>query len=433
MQEISAPVQMFDTECTTFEFSLAEFPFCFFSKLSPQQMAQMAREAKYIIYRDTIKGKGDKPIPRTWTVRPAQKIVEENGELIPLGFGGPTTLGTIFELLQLWKEQKYGNIIEFGSLKYLLERKGKKKNGTYYAWVKYDLEVLSNMVFKADNAYWDNRSKKYRNLDTSHILDTVFSEKKSPKSKKTMPVAVKPGGVLTTARDLDNFFNMDITREQFHSFTPFQQRMVPYFEKVRRSQKVHQKDLSVFCSLMGLSQNELSSAKQYIEKSCLDLFQNKGYMNIGLPKIEKKAIGRWSIMWHMKRPSWWEKKNELDKETKAKIDCLVNEILLELGDLHSKGWYYKISMVCYREFNEPDLVHRALANVRAESRMSGKVVSKGAVFTTEIKRLFEERGIVLTAAQEADDSEEKNPQEERHSDRRKSQIDHIDIKKYSFS
>jgi hypothetical protein len=76
--------------------------------------------------------------------------------------------------------------------------------------------------------------------------------------------------------------------------------------------------------------------------------------------------------------------------SKAKVECLVEDMIIELEDIHSKGFFKKVAELC-----PETLIYRALAEVKEEYHMGKIKKSKGACFTDKIKRLAKEAGIIV--------------------------------------
>jgi hypothetical protein len=82
----------------------------------------------------------------------------------------------------------------------------------------------------------------------------------------------------------------------------------------------------------------------------------------------------------------------VSKEIKNNVNVtpLVQDILAVVGDEHSRAFYIKIARGL-----DPDLIYRALSEVKEEERLGMIRTTKGAVFTDKIKRWAAERGMQL--------------------------------------
>jgi len=74
----------------------------------------------------------------------------------------------------------------------------------------------------------------------------------------------------------------------------------------------------------------------------------------------------------------------------ALVQLIVRDILEVLGDEHSRGFYTKVARVL-----DPELIYRALAEVKEEEQIGTIQTTKGAVFTDKIKRWAAEQEIQL--------------------------------------
>ena len=92
-------------------------------------------------------------------------------------------------------------------------------------------------------------------------------------------------------------------------------------------------------------------------------------------------------------------KNVINKQTsnerilnnKSKIECLMEDMTIQLDDTHSNLFFKRVAELC-----PENLIYRALSEVKEESEMGKIKKSKGAYFTDKIKRLTKEAGITIT-------------------------------------
>jgi hypothetical protein len=116
-----------DKTRSKYELTLAEFPTF---AVSTAKVAAL----KPRVFEDTITGKDGELIKRIWTLIP-------HGEL---GFGTPSTHSTLFELLQIWKEDGFSSqYIKFGSVFNVLKRIGKKTGISQYKQINKDLRAIA--------------------------------------------------------------------------------------------------------------------------------------------------------------------------------------------------------------------------------------------------------------------------------------------------
>jgi len=89
------------------------------------------------------------------------------------------------------------------------------------------------------------------------------------------------------------------------------------------------------------------------------------------------------------------KNQEEDEDLKIRIRLTVQDMLDTLQDQKSKPFYTLVARKVLQAHGDPQLIHRALSEVRAEAMMGNIRKSKGAYFTDLIKRYCEQNGIEL--------------------------------------
>ena len=120
-----------------YELTLAEFPVFLLSKKGH-------KDIEAIEYADTITGKEGERVKREWKVYPHSKF----------GLGTESTFETIFELFQVWKEQRFNSqYIQFGSIYNLLKRKDKGTGVKEYKRIVKDLNCLVGITIEAKNTF----------------------------------------------------------------------------------------------------------------------------------------------------------------------------------------------------------------------------------------------------------------------------------------
>jgi len=138
-EPIATTVEILERSKSKYELTLAEFP------TFPVAKSNL-KLPKSRVFEDTILGKDGEAVKRIWTVIPHES----------LGFGTPSTHATLFELMQIWKEQGFASqYIHFKSIFHLLKRIGKGTGNSQYKQIEKDLEVLVGIIIKAKNAFWD--------------------------------------------------------------------------------------------------------------------------------------------------------------------------------------------------------------------------------------------------------------------------------------
>ena len=82
--------------------------------------------------------------------------------------------------------------------------------------------------------------------------------------------------------------------------------------------------------------------------------------------------------------------NERILNSESKIKCLVEDMVIQLEDDHSTGFFKRVAELCPENF-----IYRALSEVKEEASMGKIKKSKGAYFTSKIMRMAKEAGINL--------------------------------------
>ena len=75
-----------------------------------------------------------------------------------------------------------------------------------------------------------------------------------------------------------------------------------------------------------------------------------------------------------------------------KVECLVEDMVSQLEDSHSRRFFEKVANLCPDNF-----IYRALSEVKEEAAMGEIKKSKGALFTYKIIKLAKRVGIELSA------------------------------------
>ena len=360
-----------------YELTLAEFPIALLSKVPKGDL-------EVLEYRDVIEGKDGKPTERTWRVVPSKKY----------GFGGPTTIGTLFEIFQIWHEQGFQDRqIKFQSIYRLIDRKFLHSKGRKnYLTVVRDLKTMAHITFDAVNAFWDNEKRAYVSVYGFKLFDYVAIYTDKPNGQAALPFSyVQVSDLLWESVNKQSFFPVGIKRELFHSFKPLEQRLVLYLEKIFRSQHTHKRDLFKLAEQLPIQSKAKFKIKQVLKQATEGLIR-KGYDKINGYKFEKSADGRSeNVVFYRTGTLEFPFRSSLRKEKKEPVEAedLVNQILEDMGDEESKGFYTLVAQRMPKE-----TIYRVLSEIRLEARESG-IRNKGAIFTVKIKRYAQEQGIDL--------------------------------------
>jgi hypothetical protein len=361
-----------------YELTLAEFPIFLLSKKG-------AKEIEVIEYEDTIHGKDGEVVPRKWKVFPHAD----------LGFPTASGLSTLYDLFQIWKECGFNEqYIQFGSIYNLLKRRKLTDGATNYRRIKKDLKQLVGITIDASNAFWDNERKAYVDM-TFHLFDRVDFYKEKSSGQAALPFSrIKASDILYGSILKNSLFLTKFDSKFFHSLKPIEQRLVLYLSKIFRSQKLHRRELFQFASQVPLQVKEKKYIKRELKKAAEGLIK-KEFMLLDSFHFEKGTEKKEFIVFKRKGKlptiySKEQKQNNIPPKEPHEIDFLVQEILDVCQDEKSTNFYKKVSRVMDRE-----TIFRALSEVK-EIRDLGEVKkSKGAIFTSLIKKYAQEQKVKL--------------------------------------
>lgn len=369
-------------EKSKYELTLAEFPTFPVSKNQPEAF-------KPRVFEDTINGKDGEVVKRKWTFIP-------HGEF---GFGTPSTHSTLFELLQVWKEDGFSSqYIQFGSVFNMLKRMGKKTGNSQYKQIIKDLEILVGITIKAKNAFWDNELRAY--IDTTfHIFESVNHYKESSTGQASLPFAyIKASDYLFNNSILKNsLLSLPFGSKFFHSLTPVEQRLSLYLSKVFRSQAINKRELIEFASQIPLEVKEPKLIKQRLKIACTGLM-GKGFSLLASFGFEKSSDRKSTIVifrrkgqpTNPKRPIQEKKQKQLFPEANGadEQEYLTENIIEFCGDEKSLNFYKKVARIVPR-----NIIFRALSEAKVSDDMKETKKSKAAHFTYLIRKYAKEQGI----------------------------------------
>ena len=369
-----------------YEFTLAEFPIAFFSKNARQKL----KDVEIFEYTDTIRGRNGKPVQRKWRIIPAAGV----------GWGGPTTIGTLYELLQLWHEQGFGNhYINFRSIYHLIERKYlKTKSGDNYRHILHDLDVLSKTTFDAENAAYNPEADCYESIRSFRLFGPIHLFHKEPGSRGHLPFSyIEVADEFWRLVNKKTLFPLGANRDFFHSLKPDEQRLYLYLEKVFRSQSLHRKNLLTFARQFPILSDNPKSIKDILRRAAKGL-KEKGYDRLHGCRFEKSADGKgWNVAFcrtgTLELPFRLHKSRRSPQGAKKKepyqVEGLVEDMLEALGDRENRVFYALVARKL-----PSTAIHRFLSEIRLEARET-EIRNKGAVFTVKVKRYAQEQGIDL--------------------------------------
>ena len=359
-----------------YEFTLAEFPIFLLSKKGK-------KDIECLTYEDTINGKNNVPVKRTWKVYPDAKH----------GFGTESTFKTLFDLFQLWKDQDFkSQFIHFGSVFNLIKQRGATSDSNQnYNSVVRDLRCLVGMVIEAQNAFWDNERQGYVDM-TFHLFDAVYIYKEKPTGQQALPFSIiKASDVLYGSIQKNSILATDFDSAFFHNLAPIEQRLAIYLSKMFRSQTVHKKDLLKFAEIIPIYAKQTKHIKETIKNATEGLIK-KGYKLLEGVSFEKGIDGKAEMVVFRRKGKPYFKlpkttENAGNGKDQAEINLLVSDILAVCGDEQSANFYKKVARIMDRQD-----IYRVISEVK-EVRDLGQISkTRGALFTSLIKKYALEQG-----------------------------------------
>ncbi len=366
-------------EVAKYEMNLAEFPVTLLSK-------QVSKDKKTIKYSDWIKGKDGERKRRDWIVTGS----EEWG--LPVG----SALKTLFELIQIWKENNFSSkVIPIGSRYNLLKKMGEPTTKNYYRKLERDLKSLVGITIDAKNAFWDKEIGVYINK-TFHLFEELNLYKQGDNSKgrgedKIQPFFpygyIKASQILYSAVKKGNVLTMD--SKFFRKLTaPTEQRLALYLTKMLKRQSVHKRDIFKLAEQLPIYSRYPSNIKKALDK-VLKSLMDKGFSLLKESHYEKSANNKSENIVFVKA-STKQKSKPKEQMEDYKIQILIKDMLRVLGDEKSRVFYTKIAKLCPQA-----MIHRALSEIKQDYSYTSIRKSRGAIFTDKIKRYAKQSGIDL--------------------------------------
>lgn len=369
-----------------YELTLAEFPIFLLSK-------KAGKEIKVIEYQDTIIGKEGEPVKREWKVYPDAK----------LGFGTASTLETLFDLFQIWKESNFDSqYIQFGTIYNLIKRRGVSLNENAYERMKKDLSCLVGIKIEAKKAFWDNEAKSYV-TKIFHIFDEVDIYEPRGKGKQgQFPFGrIKASDVIFGSILTNSLLATDFDAKFYYQLTPVEQRLALYLTKVFRSQAKNKRELMEFASQIPIYAKQTKHVKEAIKKASAGLIE-KGFPLLASFDFEKGASDKkeYVIFRRKGAPPKPTIPIQVKEKQKKLMPPVVNpagegEYLLEMilefcGDQKSKNFYKKVARSVPK-----NIIFRAISEAKASDDLQETKKSKAAHFTYLVRKYAQEQGVKI--------------------------------------
>jgi len=368
-----------------YELTLAEFPIFLLSK-------KAGKNIKAIEYEDTIIGKEGRIVKREWKVYPDSK----------LGFGTASTLETLFDLFQIWKENNFDSqFIQFGTIYNLIKRRGMASNVNAYERMKKDLSCLVGIKIEAKKAFWDNEAKSYV-TKIFHIFDEVDIYETKRRGQNQLPFGrIKASDVIFGSILTNSLLATDFDAKFYYQLTPVEQRLALYLTKIFRSQATNKRELMEFASQIPIYAKQAKHAKEAIKKACAGLLK-KGFPLLASFDFERGAADKTEyVIFKRKGPPPKLKMPLQTKEKQRKLlpaavnqpeesEYLLETILEFCGDQKSTNFYKKVVRLVDRQ-----TIFRALSEAKASDDLKETKKSKAAHFTYLIRKYAQEQGIKI--------------------------------------
>lgn len=356
-----------------YEMNLAEFPVVILSKRAP-------KKKKTIEYSDCIVGENGERKKREWTVTAGAKWT------LPTG----SALRTLFEIIQIWKENNVkSNIIPIGSRYNLLKRMGATDSKRDYERVERDLNSLVGITIQAKNAFWDKETKAYVSK-TFHLFDevTLFNREKGGRNNKQYslpPAYIKASDIFYNAVKKGNLLSIDSKFFKRLS-APTEQRLALYLTKMLKRQAVHKRDIFKLARQLPIYGKYPSDIKKTLNRAIKGLI-DKGFSLLEKYRYQKSSDGKSENVVFVRAKQRTKLKGEVED---YKVKALVQDMVETLHDEKSRAFYTRIAKRCPQE-----IIYRALSETKQDYSASSIQKSKGAIFTEKIKRYAKQARIDL--------------------------------------
>jgi hypothetical protein len=360
-----------------YDFDLAEFPIF---KLDRKAIHNYEPNTP-LIYEDTIRGKEGEVVTRTWKVYPSRH-----------GFGGPTTMMLLYDILQLYVEQgASGRHIRFGTLRSLFLRRGKRNpSDRDYKRMERDLDILRGLDFHCENAFWDNERQAYVSMKWRLFDNVVFFKEKAKSFQVELPFGfIEANSVLQAIAKSRGFFAIGFPSEVFYELKPLEQRLALYLAKRFKSEKVHFRVVETLAKSLPIEAAAERNIRAALKQAAQGLLDKK------LPilesfTIEKSERGRWVATFRRKElprdaPHPKEKRELLPPD----IQELVNRLIEASGEPEDWRWWAQCSHAIGREG-----VFRALGQFEEKRRLE-ELRNPGAMLTAILKDIARQQKVTI--------------------------------------
>jgi len=253
-------------ESGAFELNFAEFPIAHLTRRLPRGVSKHS-----IQYSDYINGPKGEYVERKWTIASTAEH----------GLGGPTSVGVLFELLQIWKEQNFEkNRIYIGSYYNLIRRLGWPLNGNSYKQVKKDLESLYGLEVIAENAFYDKEQNKYVNYKFKPFIGWGMWKQGQIEEDGISDygfIEIHPSFHKTFRKK--SLYYIPIDSVTFQKFTSHEQKLALYLTKVfnpyrKKVMTEYRRNMLSLCKILPIV-GDIYFQKRYLIKATEGLIRKK--------------------------------------------------------------------------------------------------------------------------------------------------------------
>lgn len=371
-----------ETDPGRYDFDLAEFPLF---RLYKNRLGR--RDAKPLVYADTIEGRDHQQVERLWKCYPS-----------PFGFGGATTQEVLYALLQLYVEQGCrGTQIQFGTMRALFKRmhpEMRSPAGPDFTRLRRDIDILCGYRFECKNAFWDAKRRAYVDVRQWSLFTAAYYFKPDPRSplQEELPFGfVEASPMLQHIAKSRGFFCIGFDSGLFYQLKPLEQRLAVYLSKKFISQRSHRRfvdDLAAALPIEASRPNDVRTALRHTAQGLLDA---KVPILADFRLEKSQASGRWVAVFERKhRPTQdYLLPQRAAEELAPALRLLVDDMVAATGNRDDELWWTQ----CAQRLGESG-VYEALSELKLAKHRGG-VRSPGRLLTRILKDKAQQRGILL--------------------------------------
>jgi hypothetical protein len=347
---------------SVFELNLAEFPIAMLSK--------KAVGLREYTYSDTITGRNDERIKRTWTIK--AQGTDKKGK--PLEIPGPATLQVIFELFQLWNQQGFKESkITIGTYHQFLKRLGWETGKSGYERLKYVIECIHGLHISCQNAFYLKKEDVYINKEM-YLFPSMgtLSRDEIPVDDPNARFYIRASEDLYKTMKKNNKHYMPISREHFKELTPMEQKLSmilsKYFSVYRKKQRRSwSRKISELADQLPIMSKDNKKIRHQLRTICDGLIEKNS------PLLSKYALKDDSITFFNNIQTYlqFDEDNNAKKEQKEKIkrDYLLIDVLLEDQIKYiSKNDKDKPFFILVAKYVPEEIIFRCISTAKQEAK-----------------------------------------------------------------